>query len=100
MSWNSAPPSRRRKISSTRCWMTSLVDLPLTVFLVDPGGVPVVQGGVVEQGELLDVSVRPQVRAALENQLQLVGEAQGRYFRVTARRGNGHAAGLELADRF
>src|SRR5262249_28167891 len=45
MSWNSAPPSRRRKTSSTLCRTTSLVDFPLTVFLVDPGGVPVVQGG-------------------------------------------------------
>src|SRR5438046_2684479 len=86
MSDSSAPPSRSRKTSSTRCRTTALVDFVLTDLLVYPRGVPVVQPGVVDRGHLLHVLVGAQVGRPLERQPQPVGEGQAGHLGVAPRR--------------
>src|SRR5262245_15876271 len=92
MSANSAPPRRSLKTSSTRLNTSALVDFMLAHLVVDPGGVPVVQPRVVDQGQVLRVPVRAQVGTALEGQAQAVGEGQGDHLGVAAGRAGDLAA--------
>src|SRR5262249_39064316 len=87
MSCSSAPPRRSSKTSSTRLLISALVALGILAGLpLDPCRVPVVQVWVVDQAELLDVVVGPQVGGAFKDQLNAVLELQATHLGVRARR--------------
>src|SRR5215208_3199663 len=67
MSQNSAPSSRMASSSSTRARIWTRVAFMLAHQCFNPRGVPVVQAGVVAQGELLaGAAAAAQVGAALD----------------------------------
>src|SRR6516162_4478354 len=86
-SWNSAPSRRMRRTSSTRCRTVAFVGLLMGAHQgVNPTGVPVVDGVVVGQGELLPVAVGAQVSAALQAEPPAVRRGEGDNLRVGPRR--------------
>jgi hypothetical protein len=59
---------------------------------VDPGAMPIVQTGIVDQGELFAIAVRPQIRAPLQGQLPAVREREADHLAMVS--GCGQAVGL------
>src|SRR5262245_19524198 len=84
MSARFAPPRRSLNTSSTRLRTSAFVDFMLAYLLVDPCAMPIVQVGVVDHGQILEVAVGPQVGRSLEGQLEPIGEGQRANLRMAA----------------
>src|SRR5437588_6059460 len=66
MSHSSAPSRRMRSNSSMRSLIWASVAFMFAHQLVNPCGVPIVQGRIVVQGKLFAVAVGPQVRTPFQ----------------------------------
>src|SRR5205085_1054411 len=102
MSQSSAPSRRIARISSVRASTWALVGLAFMLLhqRFNPGRMPVAQGGIVDEAELLAAAaVAAQVGAALDGQPVPGRERQGDHLGVGVAAGSPLLPGAELGER-
>src|SRR5262249_104296 len=94
MSANSAPPRRSLNTSSTRFITSTLLDFMLADPGINPLCVPIMQGWVIHNGQVLAIAIGSQVTTSFKDQTQAILKCKCNNFGMASRRSNNLAASL------